>query len=78
MARRKPKPQAPNSYDPHVFAANIHGPKDYRGDPIECLHCPLLRWNGVHITSEELAESLPPTHPNDRSGEMIGEREEAS
>lgn len=74
-ARREPVPKAPEHYKPHVIAPNIHGPKDHRGDPIECLHCPLLRWNAVHITSEELAESLPPTPDEDVSDRIIGEAE---
>jgi hypothetical protein len=62
-ARKEPVPKAPGAFDPHIFAPNLLGPKDYKQQPLECLHCPMLRWNGVHVTSEELVADLPPTPP---------------
>jgi hypothetical protein len=76
-ARKKapePVPKALEKVKPHVFQGNINGPRDYKGEPIECLQCRFLRWNGVHVSSEEYAEALPPTPPEDRSDEIIGDR----
>jgi hypothetical protein len=80
-ARREPVPKAPEHIPEHVFAANRYGPRDHNGRPTECLftfggkHCQLLPGNAVHKTSEQLAEALPPKSPDDRSDEMIGERD---
>jgi hypothetical protein len=74
-ARRDPVPKAPEHYDQHIFAANLLGPRDHRDEPIECLHCPLLRGNAVHVSSEELVADLRPRPEEDRSDEMIGERD---
>jgi hypothetical protein len=73
-ARREPVPKAPEVVDPHIFAANRYGPRDWHGTPLECLHCRFPEGNAVHVTSEELAEALPPTPPEDRSDEIIGDR----
>lgn len=81
-ARKEPVPVAPKVFPEHVFAPNRHGPKDpLRQEPIECLlvvdgrRCPFPRANAVHKTSQELAEALPPTPPEDVSPRIIGEGE---
>lgn len=80
-ARKGPVPVAPTKINPHVFVGNPYGPRDpIRQKPIECsfvvdgFQCPFPEANGVHKSSEELAEALPPLSPDDRTKEMTGER----
>jgi hypothetical protein len=73
MVRKEETSKALGEYGQHIFAPNLNGPKDYKQQPIECLHCPMPRWNGVHVTSEELVADLRPTPDEDRSAEIIGE-----
>jgi hypothetical protein len=73
MARKEPTSKALGEYDPHIFAPNLNGPRDYKQQPIECLQCKMLRWNGVHVTSEELVADLPPVPEEDVSDRLIGE-----
>lgn len=82
-ARREPVPVAPKEIPEHVFAPNRYGPRDHHDQPTECLfsfggkRCQLLPANAVHKSSEELAESLPPLSPDDRTKEMTGDRSES-
>jgi hypothetical protein len=62
-ARKEPVPKSSQAVDPHIFAPDLHGPRDRLSDrPIECQHCRFPEANkGVHVTSEELVADLPPT-----------------
>lgn len=71
--KRDPKPKSTGEYDPHIFAAKLEGPRDYKGEPIECEVCPFPRLNAVHKSSEELVADLPETPADDVSDRIIGE-----
>lgn len=73
----EPRPRSTTVVPPHVFAANVNGPRDHRGDPIECTSCPFLKWNAIHKSSSELVADLPETSAEARAIEhrIMGESE---
>jgi hypothetical protein len=73
MARKPAASRATRTYEPHVFAENLYGPRDHHDESIECLRCPLPRGNAVHISSGELAAALPPVPAEDVSDRILGE-----
>lgn len=64
----------PEHLDAHLFVADESQRADYNGNR-RCGYprCYLPESNSIHITSSELAASLPATPPEDVSDRILGE-----